>query len=203
MKQVDYSKREDEILFEGDYNERHYIIRYMGHHPCAYVEFKNEFEEDSEEWNEVLCHCGINYKGPAFWNKDDNKFYIGWDYGHLSDWSNIYTEEQNMHFNNRKWTTSEIYEEVKNVIDYLNRKIKLKDTINMMNSPDYKERFKAEYYQLKIRYEKLSNMVEKWDKDELNFTPTCPRQLYDFQLKVMKNYIDVLVIRASIEKIDL
>lgn len=28
----------------------------------------------------------------------------------------------------------------------------LKDTIELMNSSDYKDRFKAEYYQLKIRY---------------------------------------------------
>lgn len=32
----------------------------------------------------------------------------------------------------------------------------LKDTIELMNSSDYKDRFKAEYYQLKIRYTKTS-----------------------------------------------
>lgn len=30
--------------------------------------------------------------------------------------------------------------------------MELKDTIEMMTSDDYKERFKAEYYQTKIRY---------------------------------------------------
>ena len=34
----------------------------------------------------------------------------------------------------------------------------LKDTAEMMNSKDYKERFKAEYAQLVIRYDKL----QKW-----------------------------------------
>lgn len=34
----------------------------------------------------------------------------------------------------------------------------LKDTIELMNSSDYKDRFKAEYYQLKIRYTKLHAM---------------------------------------------
>ena len=33
--------------------------------------------------------------------------------------------------------------------------MELKDTIEMMMSEDYKERFKAEYNQTKIRYEKL------------------------------------------------
>lgn len=34
------------------------------------------------------------------------------------------------------------------------RAMELRDTAEMMNSADYKERFKAEYYQLKIRYGK-------------------------------------------------
>ena len=33
--------------------------------------------------------------------------------------------------------------------------MELKDTVEMMNSADYKERFKAEYHQTKTRYEKL------------------------------------------------
>ena len=60
--------------------------------------------------------------------------------------------------------------------------MELNETIDMMISKDYKERFKAEYYQLKIRYEKLKKMVDKWDKGELNFTPTCDRYLYSYQL---------------------
>lgn len=37
----------------------------------------------------------------------------------------------------------------------------MKDTIELMNSSDYKDRFKAEYYQLKIRYTKLHAMLVK------------------------------------------
>lgn len=37
----------------------------------------------------------------------------------------------------------------------------LKDTIELMNSSDYKDRFKAEYYQLKIRYTKLHPILFK------------------------------------------
>ena len=40
--------------------------------------------------------------------------------------------------------------------------MKLADTVEMMNSSDYKERFKAEYTQLVIRYYGLRNMLEKW-----------------------------------------
>ena len=41
--------------------------------------------------------------------------------------------------------------------------MELKDTATLMVSSDYKERFKAEYYQLKIRLEKLKCMLQKWD----------------------------------------
>ena len=49
--------------------------------------------------------------------------------------------------------------------------MELKDTVALMASADYKERFKAEYYQLVIRFKKLQAMLEKWDKGELDFTP--------------------------------
>ena len=79
----------------------------------------------------------------------------------------------------------------------------LKDTVKMMNSDDYKERFKAEYYQLKIRTNGLKNMLDKWDKGELNFTPTCPREIYNDQMEYMMNYMTVLANRAALEGVDL
>lgn len=79
----------------------------------------------------------------------------------------------------------------------------LQETATMMCSADYKERFRAEYYQLETRYEKLKAMVEKWDKGELNFTPTCPRSTYDLQLRAMANYKAILEMRAKIEGVEL
>ena len=74
-----------------------------------------------------------------------------------------------------------------------------------MQSNDYKERFLAEYYQLKIRFEKLKAMLEKWDKGELNFTPACNLRygIYNLQIKAMADYIATLEIRAMIEDIEL
>ena len=81
--------------------------------------------------------------------------------------------------------------------------MELRDTAILMVSSDYKERFKAEYYQLKIRYEKLKYMLQKWDNGELNFTLDCPRFIYNVQLQGMQQYIASLEARAAIEKIDL
>lgn len=81
--------------------------------------------------------------------------------------------------------------------------MELKDTVALMASADYKERFKAEYYQLVIRLKKLQAMLEKWDKGELDFTPTCPKAAYVFQVKAMSEYIASLEVRAAIECIEL
>ena len=81
--------------------------------------------------------------------------------------------------------------------------MKLSETVEMMNSTDYKERFRAEYFQLKIRINGLKNMLDKWDKGELNFTPTCPREIYNDQMEYMMNYMTVLTNRAELEHIDL
>lgn len=81
--------------------------------------------------------------------------------------------------------------------------INLSDTAEMMDSADYKERFKAEYYQVKIRYGKLKAMCDKWDKGELDFTPTCSRDTYTRQLAAMKGYLDILVERAAKECVEL
>lgn len=80
---------------------------------------------------------------------------------------------------------------------------KLENTIEMMNSVDYKERFKGEYYQVVIRYQKLKAMLEKWDRGELDFTPTCPRSTYNMQISAMTDYIAVLEARAVMEGIAL
>ena len=81
--------------------------------------------------------------------------------------------------------------------------MELKDTIEMMNSADYKERFKAEYIQTKIRYEKLHRMCIKYEAGTLNFTPPCSLELYKEQKGHMGNYLRCLEVRAEIEKIEL
>lgn len=81
--------------------------------------------------------------------------------------------------------------------------MELKDTIAMMESVDYKERFQAEYYQVKIRYSKLINMLLQWDNDNLNFAPTCPRSTYDLQVRAMRDYMTILEMRAVMEGIDI
>ncbi|MEG2289562.1 MAG: hypothetical protein RSC24_06305 [Clostridium sp.] len=81
--------------------------------------------------------------------------------------------------------------------------MKLNETIEMMNSSDYKERFRAEYLQLKIRMSGLSNMLKKYKEGTLTFKPSCSYDLLNGQLKAMKMYADYLEERAEVEGIEL
>lgn len=94
----------------------------------------------------------------------------------------------------------------KHVFDKANTEVKneeLAATCKMMISADYKERFNAEYIQIRNRYVGLKNMIANWDAGNLPFTPTCPRATYNFQLRAMKDYLDILEVRAKIEGITL
>ena len=53
----------------------------------------------------------------------------------------------------------------------------LTDTLSMMSSDDYKERFLAEYIQVCVRLSKLKNMLERLDNNTLSFEPDCPSEL--------------------------
>lgn len=79
----------------------------------------------------------------------------------------------------------------------------LHDIIGLMCSEDYKDRFKAEYLQLKMRYNKLHNMVVKYEADKLEFKPSCDIELLKKQKAAMGNYLYCLEVRAQVEGIDL
>ena len=84
-----------------------------------------------------------------------------------------------------------------------NKYTKLSDTIYLMDSEDYKDRFKAEYYQTKIRYNKLHKMLVKYDAEMLDFQPSCPIEILKRQCSHMGEYLFDLEVRAEIEKIEL
>lgn len=81
--------------------------------------------------------------------------------------------------------------------------MELKDTTELMNSTDYKERFKAEYYQLKIRTDKLHYIVNDYYDGDLKFELSCPIDLLEAQLNAMDVYLYLLEQRAKIENINL
>ena len=81
--------------------------------------------------------------------------------------------------------------------------MELIDTIEMMTSENYQERFKAEYLQTKIRYERLHRMIIKCEAGTLNFEPKCSLDLLKKQAGAMGNYLHILEVRAQVENIEL
>lgn len=79
----------------------------------------------------------------------------------------------------------------------------LADTAELMKSENYEERFIAEYYQLKIRFDSLNTMLIKMAAGTLDFTPKCTQGTLEDQLYYMNEYMKILRIRAEIEGIDL
>ena len=69
--------------------------------------------------------------------------------------------------------------------------------------PDYKERMKKEYWQLKDRYDKLHRMCIKYEAGTLDFTPTCSLELLAEQKAAMGHYLHCLEVRAEIEGVRL
>lgn len=101
--------------------------------------------------------------------------------------------------NYESWSPKKQFEEAYRLYDTE----KLPATAILMISDDYKDRFLAEYKQLKIRYDGLINMIKNWENGTLPFTLTCPRSTYDLQLKAMADYLAVLEARAVMENVDL
>ena len=87
------------------------------------------------------------------------------------------------------------------------------ETASGMLSPDYKERFKAEYQQTKIRYEKLKAFCNRVEAALRTEHPDCkhigmpkhdcPLDLLRDQQRAMGEYLHCLEIRAVIEDVDL
>ena len=81
--------------------------------------------------------------------------------------------------------------------------MKLSDTVEMMNSKDFKERFRAEYFQLTNRIDGLSKMLDGYRAGTLTFTPKCSIKLLDGQMRSMIMYKTHLEERAKIEEVSL
>lgn len=131
-------------------------------------------------------------------NRGDYNKYRGWpiplnenpvDEGYLVRYQDGY----------ESWSPKEVFEESYSEYD----ETKLPFTALGMQSKDYKERFKAEYFQVVIRYRGLAAMMDKWNRNELSFSATCPRSTYNMQITAMTDYIAILEARAVMEGIEL
>lgn len=79
----------------------------------------------------------------------------------------------------------------------------LNDTVDLMRSDDYKDRFIAEYAQAMIRAQKLELLLIDYRNKTLDFIPSTDIDTLTDQLTFMNRYILILQKRAKIESITL
>lgn len=77
------------------------------------------------------------------------------------------------------------------------------DSVELMLSKNYKDRFLAEYWQIRLRVEKLDEMIWRYWNKTLPFVPTCPIGILEEQRKHMRRYLETMERRAVIENIEL
>lgn len=124
MKEMVYSAdRIMSVLHSGEYKGYKFCVMNLGTHPTAYVEcrLENCNSYGDERLDEICVHGGFTYLGRAYWNKDDKTIYLGWDYAHYMDYAGYEVRfpacMRNME--SKKWTTAEIFAEVKDVIEQI------------------------------------------------------------------------------------
>ena len=83
------------------------------------------------------------------------------------------------------------------------RTIELKDTIGLMTSADWKDRFLAEWKQTKIRYEKLLRLYAKRKAGKIDFETPVPIESWCRQLGYMHDYLTELEYQAALHEIEL
>lgn len=82
----------------------------------------------------------------------------------------------------------------------------LEDSIPYMKSTNYKERFRAEYWQTKIRYERLKDFCTEIEASFYSDRVPepkhdCPYETLRSQQSAMGEYLHILELRAKMENI--
>ena len=96
----------------------------LSHHGHQYIEIPKEhflFGKSYLDIEYIDVHGGLTYSSDSLIIGENsiikNSWFIGWDYAHLNDYCGCFNSELNKLA--KKWTTSEINEECKKVIDII------------------------------------------------------------------------------------
>lgn len=116
------------VLYEGIYKDYTYFVISYGTHPCCYValDSTHPYYEVFYDNIPVSCHGGLTFSEHGLIdckNKNtlipEDYWVIGWDYHHVGDFSGFNFGKNGYLGHSKKWTTEELIEECKNVIDLL------------------------------------------------------------------------------------
>ena len=124
-----------QVLETGKYKGYKFYICFSKTCPTAYVkldeghplygiepDIKDEGLDYSPNWGFTYSDNKLGY-GIGYGAKDKGWF-IGWDYGHSTDYDYFHSNSYNAEWGARKWTLAEIEGECMGVIDAIERKVK-------------------------------------------------------------------------------
>lgn len=120
MKEMIYgAERKIEVLDTGYCLGFLYYILNLGTHPTAYIKIPENHKFYNKGYDEIdlAVHGGLTYSKnelPVSTNQKIEGWFIGWDYAHCEDYAG-YEERVPKQFRvgGKKWTTEEIFKEVK------------------------------------------------------------------------------------------
>jgi len=110
-----YAEPKREILATGYCFGLLYFILNLGFHPTAYIKIPDDLDVNDID---IDVHWGITYNKNHLWIAENNRIkgnFIGWDYAHMGDYlgfEKLFPKGE-WQMNHKKWTTKEIYEEVR------------------------------------------------------------------------------------------
>lgn len=125
MKEMVYQKDEKiEVLYHDFYKGYEFYIMNLGAHPTAYVNVINNKLLAMKDYNDIdiSVHGCLTFSEDSLYINNETRavkgWFIGWDYAHYGDYVGY---DVNLPIDVRKrlkkWTTEEIYEDVKSVIE--------------------------------------------------------------------------------------
>lgn len=124
MKQMTYfkSRRKGEVLHTGFYKDTEFVIVSLGTHPCAYINTKIDPVDAAlrvlhYDDFPIPVHGGLTFaSGDPHFPTQTKGYWVGWDYAHCGDYTgnSIFNDDES-----KRWTTEEIFEDVKVAIDML------------------------------------------------------------------------------------
>lgn len=128
MKEMEYGKdRKIEVLDTGYCLGFLYYILNLGTHPTAYIKIPKDHKYYGKDYGEIDLdvHGGVTYSNEGL-NISKNQriegWFVGWDYAHYGDYIGYDLIVPKIYrVDGKKWTTKEIYEEVRQACYQLNQ----------------------------------------------------------------------------------
>lgn len=112
-------RKQPEQIAAGTYKGLDYYVINLGTHPCGYVNVAGTalYGKDCYDIN-IECHGGLSYSESHLKTVTDAGWFVGWDYAHYDDFIGWQPPSA---IGGKHWTTEEIVNECKNVINQIKK----------------------------------------------------------------------------------